>query len=112
MTITKSNFKGDEKRGWAPDGGDGSAGDSTESLLKGLAATQNDPAAHGADNAPGAVGDGSGSPRRHGAAQAVPAGNDASTGANGPLPAGPANRPGPSVTGAGRGSATVKKYGS
>jgi hypothetical protein len=112
VTIKKSDFKGKpEERGWSPDGGDGSAGSSTEDLLKGLAAEMNDPAAKGADNAPGAVGDGSGSPRRHGAAQAVAAGNDASTGKAGPLPAGPANQPGPSTTGAGSGSATVKKYG-
>jgi hypothetical protein len=110
MTVKKSDFKGEE-RGWSPDGGDGSSGDSTEGLLKELAAQQNDPASHGANAEPGAVGDGSGSPRRHGAAQSVPAGNDASTGKAGAWPAGPANQPGPHTTGAGQGSSTVKKYG-
>jgi hypothetical protein len=97
VTVTSQAFKGDEERA-AGDGG------STEALLKQLAADQNAPAAKG-----GAAGAPSG-PRRAGTAQPVPAGNDASTGANGPLPAGPAKQPGPSTTGAGKGSKTVKRY--
>ncbi len=112
MTVTKSDFKGEE-RGWTPDGGDGTGGSSTEGLLKQLSAEQNDPAAQGGNAEPGAVGDGSGSPRRHGAAQAVPAGNDASTGAAGvglPIVGAPGQK-NSLKTGAGSGSPTVKKYG-
>lgn len=105
MTITSKTFEGGEERqAFQPDDQYGTGGDSTESLLKQLAATQNAPAAKG-----GAAGVPSG-PRRAGTAQPVPAGNDASTGAAGAWPAGPANQPGPKTTGAGQGSSTVKKY--
>lgn len=110
MALTKKGFESEE-RAFQPDDQYGQAGPSTEALLDQLAATQNAPAAKGL-GAPYNAGDGSASssPRRHGTAQEVPAGNPASTGAAGPWPKGAANMPGPDNTGAGKGSKTVKTY--
>lgn len=120
MALTKRGFeKGEEPRSFQPDDQYGAPGDATQSLLKGLAATQNSKASKGltgdgAEDYDAGTGDqvsNDGSPRRHGTAQREPAGNDASTGSAGPLPAGPANMPGPSTTGAGQGSKVVVTYG-
>ena len=130
MAVTKASFQGhaEEQRQFQQvPGGRSPAEDLIESMV-GADAMQS----LSAKGLTGPFNPMADTPRRAGAAQAVPAGNDSSTGAAGPFPAGAAHAPitptnsgqgstvgklgeppnHAQVTGAGQGSRIIKTYGS
>lgn len=112
MAVTKKGFAGkpEEKRAvstqFSPDDSYGPS-TNTDALMKGMvgAAEQNSPSSHGS------MAGGETGPRRAGTSQPVPAGNDSSTGAQGPFPLNAAGSAGAQVTGAGQGTRIIKTYG-